>query len=68
MNKHDTHLSIRSAALELIKRHGPKATGFTRQRAMTLGATGSSPDHDTALLLLFPAEKLSVNPSNEEST
>jgi hypothetical protein len=67
MNKYDTHSSIRSAALELIKRHGPKATDFARQRAMTLGATGSSPDHDTALLVLSAVEKLSVNPSNEET-
>ena len=67
MNKFDTHSSIRSAALELIKRHGPKATDFARQRAMTLGATGSSPDHDTALLVLSAVEELSLNPNKGET-
>ena len=66
MTKQDTHSSIRSAALELIKRHGPKATNFAKQRAMTLGAGGTSPDHDTALLVLSAVEELSVNPDKED--
>jgi hypothetical protein len=67
MQKNITRPAIRSAALELIKRHGPKATDFARQRAMTLGATGSSPYHDTALLVLSAVEELSVNPDIEET-
>jgi hypothetical protein len=66
MNKKVTRPSIRTAALELIKRHGAKATDFAPQRAMTLGAGGSSPDHDTALLILSAVEELSVNSNNEE--
>jgi hypothetical protein len=67
MSKQDTRSFIRSAALELIKRHGPKAKDFAKQRAKTLGDAGSSPDHDTALLVLSAVEELSVNPNKGET-
>lgn len=68
MKKKATDPSIESAARELLERYGETAQGIARERATALGVAGSSPQHDTALLVLSAVEKLSIKPSNGEPT
>ena len=64
MKKHATEPSIETAAREFIERHGETAPEIARQRARVLGLDGSSPEHDTALLLLSAVEELSIKIAN----
>ena len=68
MKKKTTDPSIESAARELFERYGETAQEIARERATALGEAGSSPKHDTALLVLSAVEKLSIKPSNGEPT
>ena len=67
MKVHDPQSSIRTAARELIERYGGEAVSIARHRASSLGASGASPEHDTALLVLSAVEDLSMEPSGEDS-
>ena len=68
MKSPDPHSSILTAAHKLIERHGKKATSIAQERANALGANGSSPEHDTALLVLSAVENLSVKIADGETT
>ena len=62
----DTPPSMATAAREFIERHGEAAPEIARQRARVLSLDGSSPEHDTALLLLSAVERLSNRIANDE--
>lgn len=68
MEPSDPHSSIQAAAHELIDRFGKEAVSVARHRASKLGTGGSSPEHDTALLVLSAVENLSVKFAGGETT
>ena len=59
--------SIETAARELIERYGETAMEVARQRVNALSEDGSSPEHDTALLVLSAVEGLSDKTANGET-
>ena len=59
------HAAILSAAHELIEQYGGAATSIAHQRATRLGESGSSPEHDMALLVLSAVEELTSGSSED---
>ena len=65
MTMNHPHAAILSAARELIEQYGGAATSIAHQRVTRLGESGSSPEHDMALLVLSAVEELTSGSSED---